>query len=99
MLRALISTERPAQASHSLAQAMERAARIVSQVLEGANLGSALSAQPKTPGRLGAAAQDLAYGALRGYGRVDALAARLLRKPVQSRELYALLLISLAELQ
>ena len=99
MLRALISTERPAQASHSLAQALERAARIVAQVLAGANLGSALSAQPKAPGRLGAAAQDLAYGTLRGYGRVDALAARLLRKPVQSRELYALLLVSLAELQ
>ncbi len=87
------------QASHSLAEALARAARLVARVLGGASLGNSLAEEPAEPRRLRAAAQDLAYSALRAYGRVDALAARLLHQPLQNRELYALALVSLAQLE
>ncbi len=87
------------QSSHSLAQSLARSAPILAQVLSGTSLGSALSAQPAAPPRLRAASHDLVYNALRGYGRLEELAARLLHKPPKSRELYALVIASLGELE
>lgn len=63
--------------------------------------GGSLGAQPRTgeARRASSAVRDLARSALRAYGRVDALAALLLHKPLQDHELYALVLVSLAALE
>ena len=75
----------PALPTDSLAWALLRAAEAVARVIDGSNLDAALAAcwqahQP-LPAQRGAV-QDLAYGALRQYGRGDFLLDRLLREPL-----------------
>jgi 16S rRNA (cytosine967-C5)-methyltransferase len=85
-------------ATHTLAEALAKAARVVTRVLEGASLNAALAAEAGT-GRLRAAGQDLAYSTLRAYGHVQGLAERLLDRPAPDRRLQALIFVSLCELE
>lgn len=87
-------------ASHSLAQAFAVAARTLAQVLNGRSLSDALAdlKQRSTEPALAAAAQDLCYNALRGYGFIDAALDRLLQKPLSDVPVRGLLLAALAEL-
>lgn len=79
-----------------LAESLAAAARAVGSVLSGASLTSVLEAvQPRT---LRAAAQDLAFNALRGYGLVDALLDQLLERQLAEPTMRGLLLVSLGEL-
>lgn len=90
----------------SLAFALLRAAEVVASVIDGRNLDTALSAcrqaWPLEPAQRGAV-QDLAYGALRQFGRGDFLLKRLLREPLgetdEKRLLRALLLAALYRLE
>lgn len=86
----------------SLAYALGLATEAVAAVIAGRNLDAALAAcwrshQALTPGSRGAV-QDLAYGALRRYGRGDFLLGRLLREPLPEIRLRALLLAALYRL-
>lgn len=77
------------------------AADLVSAVLlEGRSLTAALAAQRR--GRIEprslAAAQDLAYGVLRHYGRLGFFLDRLLSRPLSDASLRAVLLVGLYEL-
>ena len=83
---------------HSLAQSFARAARIVARVLQGTSLDASLAKEPGS-GRLRAAGQDLAYRALRGYGRLPLIVERLAQRGIQDERLTALLYVALAELQ
>ncbi len=92
--------------SDSLANALLRAAAVIAEVIGGRNLDAALAAcwqahQPQ-PAQRGAI-QDLAYGALRQYGRGDFLLDRLLREPLDEAgaktTLRALLLAALYRLE
>lgn len=72
----------PALADDSLAWALLRAAEVIRQVIQGRNLDVALAGcwqQHAPPPAQRGAIQDLAYGALRQYGRGDFLLGRLLR--------------------
>jgi 16S rRNA (cytosine967-C5)-methyltransferase len=82
--------------SPALAESLAASARAIGSVLSGASLNAGLDAvQPRT---LRAAAQDLAFNTLRGYGLVDAILDRLLERPLTDPALRGLLLASLAEL-
>lgn len=85
MIRAVTQLAIPALASDSLAFALLRAAEVIRQVMDGRNLDTALAAcwqrHAPSPAQRGAI-QDLAYGALRQYGRGDFLLTRLLRTPL-----------------
>ena len=82
--------------SPALAESLAAAARAVGAVLSGASLTGGLEAvHPRT---LRAAAQDLAFNALRGFGRVDAILERLLERPLTDPALRGLMLASLGEL-
>src|SRR5262245_26858462 len=85
---------------HSLAEALAAAAQALVQVLDGHSLTTALTAVRRRAASpaLAAAAQDLCYNALRGYGFVDAVLDRLLQKPLSDSALRGLLLAALAEL-
>lgn len=83
----------------SLARALLLAAHAVSGVMAGRSLGETLPPAPELPAATRAAAQDLAYGALRRYGRGDALLAQLLAKPLAMPEVRALLLCALYRLE
>jgi 16S rRNA (cytosine967-C5)-methyltransferase len=85
---------------HSLAEALSAAAQALAQVLDGQSLNDALISVKRRAASpaLGAAAQDLCYNALRGYGFVDAALDRLLQKPLTDVPLRGLLLAALAEL-
>lgn len=80
--------------------------RIAAAVLRGVLAGRSLDAElvsawrrhAQLDARSRAAAQDLAYGALRFYGRLHALLEVLLRKPLEDARLRALLLIALYQL-
>ncbi|HZE10236.1 MAG TPA: 16S rRNA (cytosine(967)-C(5))-methyltransferase RsmB [Burkholderiales bacterium] len=87
-------------ASHSLAEAFVAAAHALSRVLQGQSLNDALADLRRGPSapRLAAAAQDLCYNALRGYGLVDVALDRLLQKPLTDPPVRGLLLAALAEL-
>jgi 16S rRNA (cytosine967-C5)-methyltransferase len=77
--------------------ALYAAGAAVAQVRAGRSLSEALSGLE--PGSsLGAAVQDLAYGALRNLGLLDAILAELLRKPVKPA-VHALLLAALYQLR
>lgn len=91
----------------SLALALLRAAGVITQVLAGRNLDGALAQCWQThaailPAQRGAV-QDLAYGALRQFGRGDFLLNRLLRSPLDDQGdkplLRALLLAALYRLE
>ena len=82
--------------SPALAESLAAAARAVGGVLAGASLNAGLEAiGPRT---LRAAAQDLSFNALRGYGLIDAALDRLLERPLTDQVIRALLLAALAEL-
>jgi 16S rRNA (cytosine967-C5)-methyltransferase len=83
--------------SANLELALYAAGAAVAQVRAGRSLSEALSGV-ETGSSLGAAVQDLAYGALRNLGLLDALLAELLRKPVKPA-VHALLLAALYQLR
>jgi 16S rRNA (cytosine967-C5)-methyltransferase len=87
-------------ARHSLAEAFAAAADALGRVLRGQSLSDALAAlkQHAPAPNLAAAAQDLCYNALRGYGLVDVALDRLLQKPLVDVPVRGLLLAALAEL-
>ena len=87
-------------AGHSLAQAFAAAAEALGRILLGTSLNDALADLKRrpSPGTLVAAAQDLAYNALRSYGVVDVALDRLLQKPLADISVRGLLLAALAEL-
>ncbi len=87
----------------SLAYALDLAAEAVAAVIAGRNLDATLAAcwrnHPELPPASRGAVQDLAYGALRRYGRGDFLLGRLLREPLKEVRLRALLLAALYRLE
>lgn len=93
----------PALPPDSLAFALHLAAQGVAQVLGGGNLTEALAsiwrAHPGLPHASHGAVQDLAYGALRRYGRGDFLLGRLLARPLADPLLRAILLCALYRLE
>lgn len=86
----------------SLAYALDLAAKAIAAVFAGRNLDVTLAACWRAHPGLAAASrgavQDLAYGALRRYGRGDFLLDRLLREPLKEPRLRALLLAALYRL-
>jgi len=93
----------PALPSDSLAFALLLAGQAVAEVLGGSNLTEALArtwrAHPGLSTGGHGAVQDLAYGALRRYGRGDFLLGRLLSKPLFDPLLRAVLLCALYRLE
>jgi 16S rRNA (cytosine967-C5)-methyltransferase len=87
-------------ANHSLAEAFAAAARVLGAVMGGQSLTDALNDLRRRIGAttLAAAAQDLSYNALRGYGFVDVALDKLLQKPLSDVSLRGLLIAALAEL-
>ena len=87
-------------ANHSLAEALAAAAHALGSVLCGHSLNDALADLKRRAAApaLAAAAQDLCYNALRGYGLVDVALDRLLQKPLTDVPVRGLLLAALAEL-
>ena len=83
--------------SHTLADSFALAAVVVGRVLEGDSLTRAMS-QIRATGAQRAGVQDLAYSALRDYGCVDAILAKLTTRP-PAASLRGLLLAALVELQ
>jgi len=89
-----------AYASPKLARAFVAAAEVIGRVLDGESMNAALGdikRRYSTQG-LAAAAQDLCYNTLRGYGLVDTALDRLLDKPLTDFPLRGLLLAAIAEL-
>ncbi len=80
-----------------LAMALLAAARVVAAVIGGRALDGAL-ADVVADGVTRAATQDLAYGALRRYGRGDFLLARLMARPLKEPVVRGLLLAALYRL-
>lgn len=80
----------------SLAFALATAGAAVADVLAGRRPDAALAGAPD---RIRPAAMDLAYSALRDYGRGDFLLSRLLARPLKDRAVRALLLVALARLE
>lgn len=75
------------------------AARLLSAVQAGKSLNDALTGISGEPPRARAAAQDIAYGVLRRYGRGEFILARLMSKPLTHAETRALLLGALYRLE
>jgi 16S rRNA (cytosine967-C5)-methyltransferase len=90
--------DHPANAAAPLAQALRAAAEAVAAVIGGRNLDTALAAL-KLPASVRPAAMDLAYGALRDYGRGDFHLARLMVKPLTEPVTRGLLLAALYRLE
>ncbi len=88
----------PALPADSLAYSLLLATRTVTAVIDGRNLPDALAAHAREPAATRAAVQDLAYGALRRFGRGDALLAGLIPRPLAQTEPRALLLCALYRL-
>ncbi len=89
-------------ATADAAEPQALAAGVVASVLAGRNLTEALSAlwvaHPDLEARRRGAVQDLAYGALRYYWRVDFLLRALITRPIAEPLLRALLLVALYQL-
>jgi len=76
-----------------------QAARAITLVLAGANLRDALAeVDDGDPSRGRALVQELVYGTLRRFGTLDAIAARLVRKPMPDPLLRALVDVALYQL-
>jgi 16S rRNA (cytosine967-C5)-methyltransferase len=76
-----------------------QAARAVNRVLGGANLRDALAAvDDGAPQRGRTLVQELAYGTLRHWGTLDALAGELVRKPLADPLLRALVAVALYQI-
>ena len=86
--------------SPSLAEAFAAAAEVLRRVIEGESLNAAFAElrRASLERTLFAAAQDLCYNTLRGYGVIDVALERLLDKPLTDTRLRALLLAASAEL-
>ena len=84
--------------SAPLAAALLHAAELLSAVLAGRTLDAVL-AEAKLSGPLRAATMDLAYSALRRYGRDDFLLAQLVQRPLSEPSVRSLLLVALARLE
>jgi 16S rRNA (cytosine967-C5)-methyltransferase len=82
----------------SLAEALHAAASLFAAVLAGRNFDAAL-ARAALPAPLRAATMDLAYPALRAFGRGDFLLGLMVERPVKNPELRSLLLVALARLE
>ena len=89
-------------AETSLAHALHGAARAVVGVLAGRNLNEILAGlwreAPGLPSAQRGAVQDLAYSALRRFGRDEYFLARLMDRPPRDAMVRALLLVALARL-
>jgi 16S rRNA (cytosine967-C5)-methyltransferase len=81
-----------------LAEALHAAAGLVAAVLAGRNFDAAL-ARAALPAPLRAATMDLAYPALRAFGRGDFLLGRLLERPLKDATARGLLLAALTRLE
>ena len=83
-------------------QAQQRAALVVRRVLDGATLSSALAAGAppgdEAAGRRHALVQELAYGVLRHWGRLDALVRTLATKPLSDAALFALVAVAIYQI-
>lgn len=76
-----------------------RAARAVTRVLAGERLREALAAvDDATPLRGRTLVQELVYGTLRHWGTLDAIASRLVRKPIAEPPLRSLVAVALYQL-
>jgi 16S rRNA (cytosine967-C5)-methyltransferase len=84
--------------SAPLAAALLHAAELLSTVIAGRTLDAAL-AEARLTGPLRAATMDLAYSALRRYGRDDFLLAQLVQRPLTDLAVRSLLLVALARLE
>lgn len=84
--------------SAPLAAALLHAAELLSAVLAGRTLDAVL-AEARLSGPLRAATMDLAYSALRRYGRDDFLLAQLVQRPLSDPSVRSLLLVALARLE
>ena len=82
----------------SLAFALDAAARAVAAVMGGRNLDVALAALA-LPAAARPAAMDLAYGALRAFGRGDFFLARLMTRPLAEPTVRGLLLAALERIE
>lgn len=82
--------------SPPLSAALLAASAAIAAVIAGRRLDDALA---QTPAPVRPAAQDLAYGALRQYGRGDFFLGRLLQAPLKNPQVRALLLAALYRLQ
>ena len=78
------------------------ASAAVAQVFAGRNLNQVLQAtlerHPKLTPQQRALLQDLSFGALRHYGPLQAILARLLQKPLKDESIRCLLLVALYQL-
>jgi 16S rRNA (cytosine967-C5)-methyltransferase len=86
--------------SPSLAQSLAAASRVIGRVLGGESLNTALIELKRRADAptLMAAAQDLSYNALRGFGVIDVALEQLLEKPLATPILKGLLLAAMSEL-
>ncbi len=76
-----------------------QAARAVTRVLEGANLRDALAEVDDGAALRGRSlVQELAYGTLRHWGTLDAIAGQLARKPIADARLRSLVAVALYQL-
>jgi 16S rRNA (cytosine967-C5)-methyltransferase len=83
--------------SAPLAVALLGAARAIASVMGGRTLDATLAEQ-QVVGPIRAAIQDLAYGALRRFGRGDFLLSQLMHKPLRDNVVRGLLLAALYRL-
>jgi len=83
-------------------EAQRLAALSVQRVLDGSTLPAALAkfAPPEqgSPGRRRALVQELAYGTLRHWGRLDALVRSLATKPIADSSLHCLVAVAIYQL-
>ena len=84
-------------AAAPLAAALSAAAEAIAAVIGGRNLDQALAAA-RLAGATRAAAQSLAYGALRRYGRGDFYLSKLIERPLADAVVRGLLLAALQRL-
>jgi 16S rRNA (cytosine967-C5)-methyltransferase len=94
-----IPSQQQTLATDSLGWSLLLAARVLAAVDGGKSLSEALAVLAKEPPGARAAAQDVAYGVLRRYGRGKFILARLLSKPLTHAETHALLLGALYRLE
>jgi 16S rRNA (cytosine967-C5)-methyltransferase len=82
-------------------QTQQRAAKVLSQVLQGGNLNHVLDLEMRniTSQQERGALQDLSYGTLRFYGQLRNALSLLLTKPIKDIQIQSLLLIALYQLQ
>jgi 16S rRNA (cytosine967-C5)-methyltransferase len=86
-------------AADSLGYSLLLAARVLARVHDGRSLNEVLSLLTGEPAPARAAAQDIAYGVLRRYGRGEFILGRLMARPLTHAETQALLLVALYRLE